>query len=43
LTKIGYDFGDDTEMIDQIATEMTLMAQIETDVTGSRMDSEIDA
>lgn len=42
LSKIGYTFGDDTEMMDAIATETTMLAQIEADVTGGRIDSELD-
>jgi hypothetical protein len=42
LTKIGYVFGDDTSMLDAIATEATVIAQVESDVTGARMDEELD-
>ena len=41
LSKIGYEFADDTEVMDAILTERTIFAQIAMDVTGARMDQEL--
>lgn len=42
LTKLGYEFPEATEMLEEIATERTVLAQIESDVTGARMDTELE-
>lgn len=41
LTKLGYEFDDDTEVMDAILSERTIFAQIDMDVTGARMDREL--
>lgn len=38
LRKIGYDFPPEAEFAQQIVDESTTNAQIEVDVTGSRID-----
>jgi hypothetical protein len=43
LRKLGYEFPDGTEMMSQILTEKTALAQIEADVSGARMDTELDS
>lgn len=43
LTKIGFVFEDDTTLLGEIIQEQAALAQIEADVTGSRMDSELGA
>lgn len=41
LSKIGYDFPEDTEMIKQILEEKTMVGAVEADVAGARMDQEL--
>lgn len=43
LRKIDYDFPEDTDVMGEILTEMQLVQQIKEDVTGARIDQEIDA
>lgn len=41
LSKIGYDIGDATEMMNSILEEKTALEQVASDVTGARIDSEL--
>lgn len=41
VAKLGYEFPEATEMMEQILDEQTIFAQVKDDVTGARMDSEI--
>lgn len=43
LAKLGYEFGDDTEMLAEILQEKQALAQIAADVTGSRIDGELNS
>lgn len=43
LSKIGFEFPDDTTMMEQILEEKQMVGQIEADVIGSRIDSELNA
>lgn len=42
VAALGYEFPDDTEMMDQIIMEQTILSQIKDDVTGARMDQELE-
>ncbi len=42
LAKIGYSFPDDTTMMDEILGERQIVGQIDADITGARMDQELE-
>jgi hypothetical protein len=42
LAKLGYEFPDDTELMAQILEEKQMVGQVIADVTGSRIQSELD-
>lgn len=43
LRRLGYDMPDDASMLEQIIAEKQAMQQIVSDVTGSRLDSELNS
>lgn len=43
LAKIGYEFPDDAQMLAEILAEKTAISQVESDVTGARVENELGA